>query len=336
MNKPTISVIVPAYNAEKTLERSVASIMNQTLPFTEYEVILVNDGSQDGTARVCGELAKKYPFIYIIEKPNGGASSARNAGMKAARGEHIIFVDADDEVTPTYLETLLGEEDWDLHVGSMTLVNNKGERHDACLYERTLTTQEEMAEAVLEMMQKDLPVSVCNSLLKTSILRENNMTLDERMVQCEDADFIMRYLRFCKKVHLSDKPNYVYYLPDEKKTYNDKNGLRTSLKLLDNAYQLSMKESTRKAFRKYYLSWANEELFYYKGDEEELKALAEKFGELCQPYLKENDRKAFRHRMFKNMCRSRKAEHIIKTARRVMNLYHFLHAVSLRHLFRKA
>ena len=98
MNKPMISVIVPVYNAEKYLQRCVDSILKQS--FTDFELLLIDDGSHDRSGELCDEYAKKDNRVRVFHKENGGVSSARNVGLDNASGEYISFVDADD-----YLET---------------------------------------------------------------------------------------------------------------------------------------------------------------------------------------------------------------------------------------
>ncbi len=97
-----ISIIVPIYKVERYLKRCVDSILNQT--FTDFELILVDDGSPDNCGRICDEYAEKDNRIYVIHKENGGLSDARNAGLDYATGQYIIFVDSDDFVEPDLLE----------------------------------------------------------------------------------------------------------------------------------------------------------------------------------------------------------------------------------------
>ena len=96
---------MPIYNAEKYLERCVKSLIAQT--FHDIEILLIDDGSTDASSILCARLKKEDSRIRILHKPNGGLSSARNAGLLAASGEYIGFVDADDTVSPTFFETLL-------------------------------------------------------------------------------------------------------------------------------------------------------------------------------------------------------------------------------------
>ena len=96
MTTPVLSIIVPVYNVEKYLARCIDSILAQT--FTDFELILVDDGSTDNSGEICDEYAGKDPRIIVIHKENGGVSSARNHGLDIARGEYITFVDSDDQI----------------------------------------------------------------------------------------------------------------------------------------------------------------------------------------------------------------------------------------------
>ena len=102
--QPAISVIVPVYNAEATLRRCVDSIMAQS--FTDWELILVNDGSKDGSGAICDDYAAKDPRVRVIHKPNEGVAATRRRGIEEARGVFSIQVDSDDWVKPSMLEEL--------------------------------------------------------------------------------------------------------------------------------------------------------------------------------------------------------------------------------------
>ena len=99
-----ISVIMPVYKAEKHLERSVTSVLNQT--FTDFELLLVDDGSPDNSGVLCDEWSKKDSRIKVFHKPNGGTSDARNFGIEKSKGEYITFIDCDDFVLPQWLEKM--------------------------------------------------------------------------------------------------------------------------------------------------------------------------------------------------------------------------------------
>ena len=102
---PKISVIVPAYNAEKYLRRCIDSILVQT--FTDFELLLVNDGSIDRTDTICNEYAVKESRIRVFHKKNGGVSSARNLGLDNAKGKYVMFVDSDDYMLSDMSELMI-------------------------------------------------------------------------------------------------------------------------------------------------------------------------------------------------------------------------------------
>lgn len=107
MEKPLISVIVPVYNVEKYLDRCVESIVNQT--YENLEIILVDDGSSDHCPQICDNFSVKDNRIKVIHKENGGAGSARNAGIDNSSGEWIAFVDGDDTIDENFYDVLMTE-----------------------------------------------------------------------------------------------------------------------------------------------------------------------------------------------------------------------------------
>lgn len=122
-----ISVIVPVYNTRSTLERCVNSILVQT--YTDFEIILVDDGSPDGAGELCDQLAKQHPQIRVIHQKNAGLSAARNAALKIARGEYITFVDSDDTVFPVLLEVLTSLRNDPVRICSFAEITPDGKSH---------------------------------------------------------------------------------------------------------------------------------------------------------------------------------------------------------------
>lgn len=112
MNNPILSIIIPVYNAEKYLPRCIGSILSQA--FTDFELMLIDDGSKDKSGEICDEYAAKDKRIRVFHKPNGGVSSARNLGLDKAIGEYITFVDADDYLEDSSLNKLLFEGNYDV------------------------------------------------------------------------------------------------------------------------------------------------------------------------------------------------------------------------------
>lgn len=103
-NRTDISIVIPVYNLEAYIEQCVESIFPVKEP--RVEILLVDDGSTDGSGKKCEELAEKHPEVRVIHKPNGGAADTRNAGMKAAESDYIMFVDGDDFLAPGAVDTV--------------------------------------------------------------------------------------------------------------------------------------------------------------------------------------------------------------------------------------
>ncbi len=120
---PLVSIVVPAYNAEDTIEKTIRDILAQV--YQDYEVILVDDGSTDQTPILCDDLSKLDKRIQVIHQVNGGLSNARNNGTKKAVGEYVTYIDSDDRIEPTYLEYLvraIREENADIACGRIDRV----------------------------------------------------------------------------------------------------------------------------------------------------------------------------------------------------------------------
>ena len=103
--QPDVSIILPVYNVEKYLRRCLDSLVNQDCSCS-YEIIIINDGSQDGSADIIGEFEQRYDFIRAISQENAGVSAARNAGIAEAKGKYVALVDSDDFVEPGYISVM--------------------------------------------------------------------------------------------------------------------------------------------------------------------------------------------------------------------------------------
>lgn len=126
-----ISIIVPVYNIEKYIEKCIKSILRQS--FKEIEVVLVDDGSTDGSLEICLKYSRLDKRVRVITKKNGGLSSARNEGIKKSKGEYIAFIDGDDFVHPQYIEKLyntISGFDTDISVCGIEIVDENGQVTD--------------------------------------------------------------------------------------------------------------------------------------------------------------------------------------------------------------
>lgn len=104
LNKVLLSIIVPAYNVERYISSCIESILNQ--PFQDFEIIIVNDGSTDGTLHICETLAASDSRIIVIDQENGGLGNARNRALDIARGKYISFIDSDDAISNDFYENI--------------------------------------------------------------------------------------------------------------------------------------------------------------------------------------------------------------------------------------
>lgn len=213
-----ISVIVPIFNAKNYLGRCISSILAQS--FKDFELILVDDGSNDGSGEICDEFAKAQANIKVIHKANSGQGESRNQALSLASGEFVAFVDADDFIAPNYLErlfALLSENEADMSV---------------CGYVVTNDEKVEFQNYNLEF-QNGIPKSICfekpnifdfytfanftlgayfsapwGKLIKANIVKANHFS-NARIA--EDARTFPRWIGECEKIAFSKECLYAYF-----------------------------------------------------------------------------------------------------------------------------
>lgn len=186
----TISIIIPIYNAEATLEKCVRSILNQTYP--NLEIILVNDGSTDSSLAICRQFAVTDARVEVITSPNGGVSKARNLGLAHAKGQYVGFVDSDDWVEPDFCMRLLQgmKLSDDICISVVGMVDDGWDAYLSKLCNKATDCILSNSEAVDEITKREgLRGYLCNKLFLNTSLR-----LDESIFVCEDLEFVLRYL----------------------------------------------------------------------------------------------------------------------------------------------
>lgn len=208
-----ISVIVPVYNAADFLPRTVGSILMQE--FDDFEVILVNDGSTDASAAVCDELAEQDMRVRVIHKENGGVSSARNAGLDAARGEFVMFVDADDAIRDGSLDMMYSRNCDFVLAGFEKIVNGSIEDSYRPSKSETYQGTDELCrffDKVLPRKNTYILNSACFKLFRRSILEERGVRFVEGLSFAEDKMFVMSYLQYVERVRTVASVVYSYFL----------------------------------------------------------------------------------------------------------------------------
>lgn len=202
---PKISVIVPVYNQEKFLKRCVDSILSQT--FTDFELLLIDDGSTDDSAMMCDEYAKVDHRIKVFHKLNGGVSSARNLGLDNAKGIWVTFVDSDDYVSETYLGELeKNSNDVDLVVCGALIVSDNTNSFPPSM---------KICKADdLSFLDEQLCYSYFRApwakLLKNDIIKKHSLRFALNLRVGEDTDFILSYLFWIKRISFVNIPSYCY------------------------------------------------------------------------------------------------------------------------------
>lgn len=205
-----ISVIVPVYNAEKYLDICVGSILSQS--YNHFELILVDDGSPDDSSDICDKYAKKDARVRVVHQANGGVSSARNAGIRMAKGSFITFVDSDDYLDTNYLEEMFKHiTGSDLSICSLYEVGttNKIDLVKQCdirLPKEVISLQ----KGFVFLIGSGLLNSPCSKLFRKAIIDTNHLYFEEDVQLGEDLLFNLSYLKYCDTISFSEKPLYCY------------------------------------------------------------------------------------------------------------------------------
>lgn len=209
--EPRISVIIPVYKCEEYLENCVNSILSQT--FSDFEIILVDDGSPDNSGKICDDLAEKYDNITVLHQENQGQAAARNNGVKIARGEWLYFVDCDDSINPYILAALYNavtENNVKLAMCSAV----QGDKPDEDFF-----NEKEVSFNALTMTEDNI-LKLCKNekyyywvvwgkLIHKSIYEKYPLT-EGRIY--EDNAIVCKWLHEAKTVAITDAPLYFYYI----------------------------------------------------------------------------------------------------------------------------
>ena len=212
MKDPTISIIVPVYNAENYLHDCLNSIRSQT--FTDFEVLLIDDGSDDHSLSILQDFHAMDTRFLVLHQVNRGASSARNVGLENAVGEFVCFVDADDKIAPTYLEDLylaMGDQ-VDSTMGGFRRIDLLSNEEWEVVPQRKIETLEENLLGFYSANHQDWQRYMVNRMFRRSIIQTNNLRFKEDIFYKEDGLFLVQYL--CASnglVACVDKVLYYYY-----------------------------------------------------------------------------------------------------------------------------
>ncbi|AMC94022.1 hypothetical protein AOC36_08490 [Erysipelothrix larvae] len=200
------SIIIPVFNSEKHIERCLLSIIANN--FDDYEVIIVDDGSIDRTAALCETIIREHNTIKYVRKENGGASSARNVGIKQSKGDYILFVDSDDEVNQSYFKHLDKILEADKET-DMILFNIDPE--STLAKTKPAFTKHELYKALISY-EYNAPWNKC---YLGSIIRDQNIVFDEQVVFGEDLLFFIQYYAYVNHPHALYEHIYIQHMNPE-------------------------------------------------------------------------------------------------------------------------
>ena len=208
-----ISIIIPVYNVDKYLRLCLNSILIQT--FADFEVILVDDGSTDGSGAICDEYGAKDERIKVFHKENGGVSSARNLALDCMKGEWVFFCDADDMLFENALEILVGftNDGIDSVCCGYVKISESNEllSYNTSEFCELLSSSDALMDFYQPLFSKSKNIYLWNRLLKASIINGNKLRFREDLPIKEDGLFLVQYLCRCKGKHkLSSIPVYKY------------------------------------------------------------------------------------------------------------------------------
>ncbi|PGS52657.1 glycosyltransferase [Bacillus sp. AFS041924] len=210
-----ISVIIPVYNVEKYLSTCLDSVLAQTM--IDFEVLLINDGSTDGSKNICDHYSNKDKRIKVYHKKNSGPSCARNFGIQEASGEYIMFIDADDYIEQdTFKIVNLEVERFGADIVVFPMFEKKGEVIQILNIAECYFDDEESKKNFLKevWLKSDLLASPVNKLYKAEIIKKNNILFNEEFCIAEDYLFNMAYIDAARK-GLSIKTPLYYYVRHE-------------------------------------------------------------------------------------------------------------------------
>ena len=211
MDKVKISIVIPVYNAEKYLDVCLSSILEQDMH--SYEVILVDDGSTDSSPMICDRYSGTDARFRTIHKVNGGVSSARNAGISLSQGEYVMFVDADDALSPDALSLLsaLTVEKPDIVIGGFNIYQGEIPYRTVIPYDSEFYPSAGLSEFFDATMHRlgELFRGPWAKLYRSSVIKKHSLRFNENLSYAEDKLFVYQFLNKISSAAAVDAPVYV-------------------------------------------------------------------------------------------------------------------------------
>ncbi len=224
---PLVSIVVPCYNSAKTLKTTLGTILAQS--YSDIEVIVVSDGSTDDTVKIAKAI--KDPRIKVIEKENGGVSTSRNAGIDAAKGEFIMFIDSDDRIDETMVEKMLNRII--SQPNSLVVCGKKIGERKISVAKDTTVSKNLPKHVVSSILKNGHLYSPCNKIYNLKIIRENNVRFVKRVEFGEDLIFNLDYLKHADSIVYLKECLYFYDMTDEGSSHRTKSDYKYRIIMLE-------------------------------------------------------------------------------------------------------
>lgn len=213
MDKVKISIVIPVYNAEKYLDVCLSSILDQDMH--SYEVILVDDGSTDSSPMICDRYSGTDARFRTIHKVNGGVSSARNAGISLSQGEYVMFVDADDALSPDALSLLsaVTVEKPDIVIGGFNIYQGEIPYRTVIPYDSEFYPSAGLSEFFDATMHRlgELFRGPWAKLYRSSVIKKHSLRFNENLSYAEDKLFVYQFMNKISSAAAVDAPVYEYF-----------------------------------------------------------------------------------------------------------------------------
>lgn len=214
---PKFSVIIPVYKAESFITKCIEGILAQTV--TDFELILINDGSPDRSGEICEEYAKKDSRIKVFHKENGGPSSARNVGLAGATGVYVCFADADDTVDNCFLENF-GICNTDIIIQGLYVKKENEPNEEYRPIKDGTYDYTDIKSLITTLCEARNTGYLVTRAFRRQIIKDNNLKLNEKYRVREDEEFIWRYMYLCNTFALVNKGAYHYDMPNFSSKYS--------------------------------------------------------------------------------------------------------------------
>lgn len=263
-HNPTVSIIVPVYKAENYIGTCIESIQTQT--YSDWELILIDDGSPDKSGKVCERYAAEDERIIVVHQKNGGVSKARNTGLQIAKGKYVSFVDADDYVLPTYLSDMLEYEADVVVTGYINRYEPTGRIQKEVIDGDRYYSLEKgnVGKGLIDLEMDYRWLGPAAKLFSRDIIVDQNIKFDESLDYGEDHLFNMEFGKYVKSISYLNRYNYVYMHRNIESLTNRIVPSETMFNYILQLYRMRINYcKTRCENNKQYILFTNKSLTFY-------------------------------------------------------------------------